>query len=308
MRKMFFVLVVSVIFFQTSIAQMGVLTIQSPSPVPNPLTVGVTYDFVLIYDNTSLAGDEWVFQTSSLVILSGDASYAGLTIIGNEIRFSLTPESEESLSWTFSASDGTADGWGTITFSESVVPISLSSFKGKKNSNEIIISWKTESEVNNDFFMLQRSMNGIDFETIENVDSRSNNNSGASYVIVDRNGLHLNTDVVYYRLQQVDLDGMYSLSDRIAIMLKDNYPEVFNIDYVQKSNSRELLIQLTSKADNTAEIMVCSLAGGMVKQMTFPVSEGKNMLRFDFGRNLATGMYAIMVKSNYTIQTKKIFL
>ncbi len=309
MRKLFFVIVVSMFIVHTSFAQMGVLTVQSPSPVPNPLIDGVSYDFVLEYDNTSLLGDEWVFQTSTLMLLSGQASFSSLTISGNTIRFSVTPNSDvESLSWTFSASDGTADGWGTYTYSESVVPIALRSFKADKNSNEIIISWETESEINNDFFMLQRSRNGIDFETIKNIDSRASDGGGSTYFIVDRDGLEIESDVIYYRLQQVDLDGRYSLSDRVSVMLQDQFSQVFSIDYINRSNPGELMIQLKSKSNNHAEILVCSLNGSIVKQKSFQVSEGKNMLRFGFGQTLAKGMYIVMVKSNFTVHSKKIIL
>jgi len=55
----------------------------------------------------------------------------------------------------------------TNVCAQSVLPIELISFTGRKEGAVNILQWATASELNNDFFKIQRSTNGVDFETIE---------------------------------------------------------------------------------------------------------------------------------------------
>ena len=94
------------------------------------------------------------------------------------------------------------------------LPIELLSFNAKLNNTVIDIDWATASEVNNDYFEIQRSSNSKDFESILLVDGAGNSNVILNYDTVDVNPLD---GLSYYRLKQVDFDGTITYSKVVAV-------------------------------------------------------------------------------------------
>jgi len=90
------------------------------------------------------------------------------------------------------------------------LPIELISFEVSLNKSQVELTWQTASEHNNDFFMIERSQNGIDWEYLDKVDGAGNSNELLSYRTYDS---HPYYGVVYYRLKQVDYDGKSSYSE-----------------------------------------------------------------------------------------------
>jgi N-formylglutamate amidohydrolase len=97
------------------------------------------------------------------------------------------------------------------------VPIILSKFEGIRVGFINRLIWKTETEINNVGFDIERSTNGKDFEKWIFVPSKAKNgnNSGTfDYTIDDNTPLSILT---YYRLKQTDFDGKTTYSPVIAI-------------------------------------------------------------------------------------------
>ncbi|MES2800664.1 MAG: InlB B-repeat-containing protein [Bacteroidota bacterium] len=89
--------------------------------------------------------------------------------------------------------------------SEVILPIELISFEGKlvgRNQAELI--WITASEVNNDYFTLAHSRNGIDWQSIAIIDGAGNSNSHINYAFHHEN---LDKGIHYYHLASTDVDG-----------------------------------------------------------------------------------------------------
>lgn len=89
------------------------------------------------------------------------------------------------------------------------LPIELSSFDAKAHLNSVLITWITVSEVNNDFFTIERSQNGLDWDAIKTTDGAGTSFEINSYEEIDKNPFQ---GTSYYRLKQTDLDGQYSYS------------------------------------------------------------------------------------------------
>ncbi|MCR9174067.1 MAG: T9SS type A sorting domain-containing protein, partial [bacterium] len=102
----------------------------------------------------------------------------------------------------------------TLLGSVDPLPVELSQFNALCQGDETVLSWTTESEHNNDYFVVERSGDAQVFETIDVVSGQGTSTQSHQYVVVDnapRNG------VVYYRLKQVDFNGEYEYSDLIAV-------------------------------------------------------------------------------------------
>ncbi|HLC82725.1 MAG TPA: T9SS type A sorting domain-containing protein [Bacteroidia bacterium] len=87
-----------------------------------------------------------------------------------------------------------------------LLPIELISFEAKCTDKKVEISWAVASQNNNDFFTIERTANGFDFEIIGTVDGAGNSNQIIYYSFVDTVPLE---GVSYYRLKQTDFNGEY---------------------------------------------------------------------------------------------------
>lgn len=106
-----------------------------------------------------------------------------------------------------------------------VLPIELLSFTATCNGKSSLIEWTTATEKNNDFFVLERSNDAINFKEIARVAGAGNSIEPISYAYTDygaRNGDN------YYRLVQVDYDGTSTASEIIVAncLGTDGEPEV----------------------------------------------------------------------------------
>jgi len=93
------------------------------------------------------------------------------------------------------------------------LPIELLSFTGKHVDGKNVLDWVTATEINNDYFILEKSRDAVVFEKLAEVDGGGNSNHKLYYQQIDHNPY----PVTYYKLKQVDFDGAYTYSDIIAI-------------------------------------------------------------------------------------------
>ncbi|MCF8219336.1 MAG: T9SS type A sorting domain-containing protein [Bacteroidales bacterium] len=93
-------------------------------------------------------------------------------------------------------------------------PVSLISFYAESHKKKNIISWTTASEINNDYFEIERSISGTDFKPIGIVNGHGTSNSVIDYEFRDHSPPR---EVVYYKLKQVDYDGTFEYFGPIAV-------------------------------------------------------------------------------------------
>lgn len=94
------------------------------------------------------------------------------------------------------------------------LPVELLYFTGQKEANGNQLEWSTASETNNDFFDLERSMDGNTFNKLTSVDGHGTTSAVHNYEYLDVNPF---VGINYYRLKQVDFDGNYAYSNIISI-------------------------------------------------------------------------------------------
>lgn len=100
----------------------------------------------------------------------------------------------------------------------SILPVELTSFQVSLENKAVACEWWTETELNNDFFTIERSLDGIHFEPIAYLKGAGNSLEPLSYKIYDYDPY---LDVVsYYRLSQTDFNGLTRLHDVRSIKTK----------------------------------------------------------------------------------------
>lgn len=105
---------------------------------------------------------------------------------------------------------------GTAGVSCTPLPVELISFSGKEHSGNALLNWQTATETNNDFFSLERSHDGVSWETIANINGSGYSSSPLSYSYLDMN---LIPGVYYYRLYQQDHEGSVMQIGELALTI-----------------------------------------------------------------------------------------
>lgn len=95
------------------------------------------------------------------------------------------------------------------------LPVELTSFSARNLNDFNFIEWSTFTENNNDYFTIERSSDGINWESISEIDGSGNSTSLINYTHLDfyfkKNSLN------YYRLSQTDFDGNYKIYPIISV-------------------------------------------------------------------------------------------
>jgi hypothetical protein len=169
------------------------------------------------------------------------------------------------------------------------LPIELLSFEVKANKNIIEIIWTTASEINNDYFEVQKSKDGLNFETIETIDGAGNSNKIINYQTIDYNPYE---GISYYRIKQTDFDGSFSFSEIKAV----HFSQQINLKIYPNPASDILNIQSSS----TGIIEIRNQNGSLVYKAEVQESTSKININ-----ELASGVYILRFISNENIEVMK---
>ena len=103
-----------------------------------------------------------------------------------------------------------------------ILPIVLLHFSVTLDEdNNVLINWVTGGEIENNFFEVQHSSNGVDWKVIAKIEGAGNTTQNLSYTIIDRNP---ENGFNYYQLKQVDIDGDFELFDVVSVMVQHDIP------------------------------------------------------------------------------------
>ncbi|QHL87062.1 T9SS type A sorting domain-containing protein [Nibribacter ruber] len=94
------------------------------------------------------------------------------------------------------------------------LPVELALFEGISRGNRVELKWTTATEINNDRFEVERSMDGKEFSVIGTVHGAGTSNTLQTYSFSD---MEASEGTVYYRLNQIDFDGSHEYSKVIAV-------------------------------------------------------------------------------------------
>lgn len=169
------------------------------------------------------------------------------------------------------------------------LPVEFLEFKVSNINDEIArLNWTTATEINNDFFTIQRSEDGINFEDLGNVQGAGNSNNIIKYEFDDKEPL---IGVSYYRIKQTDFDGSIDYSDiKSVVFNKTNeiilYPNPSNLGYINIEG-----------IDANTYISVVNDLGQLVffEQKTSDINTPFKLET----KNLSSGLYHLNLKTQY---------
>jgi len=211
----------------------------------------------------------------------------------NEIAFSdYLPLIANIASWD----DETSNGENILPlsmepFTIQTAPVKLTVFIAEVKGDENHLSWITESEINNDFFQIERSKNGKNFEDLEKIAGFGNTLNTRNYKFIDVNPYNGSN---YYRLKQVDFDGKFEYS---KIVRTDNTNSKIRIYPTSTSN----FVTIDMNEEQVASVTILNTVGQVVKNMT--ITEMKTTIDIS---NIPSGIYYVAVDAQSGKEIKKV--
>ncbi|REJ81296.1 MAG: T9SS C-terminal target domain-containing protein [Bacteroidetes bacterium] len=182
--------------------------------------------------------------------------------------------------------------YATAQTFQQVLPISLLSFTADPVGDEVLCKWVTSSETNNDYFQVEKSLNGYDgFEIVGIVNGFGAGTSTTvrNYGLTDKEQC---TGITYYRLKQVDINGEFSFSDVVAVNCKKTWDDI-KLYPNPASNSVSITFYETSQEIITIQIV--DYTGRIVKEEIHEAIRGYNTLNVSIN-NLSSGLYYVRIK------------
>lgn len=166
----------------------------------------------------------------------------------------------------------------------SPLPVKLSFFSGLKEMQRNRLIWQTASEINNSHFVLERSDDGQYFYPLETLKAAVNSNSPKKYTTYDNTPGPLS----YYRLQQVDLDGMNTISNIITIDRGVNNTTHSFFELYPNPAGSVINCRFTESHAGNATVIIRDFTGRKIREEI--ISETKQMFSLDI-HELTKGVY-----------------
>jgi hypothetical protein len=186
---------------------------------------------------------------------------------------------------------GGGGGFGFSTWDNVALPIELVSFTGQDFEGYNQLFWSTASELNNEYFIIESSATGENFEEVERVQGAGNSTQTLHYSLKDYNY----SPTTYYLLKQVDFDGTVTSHQVIVVNRKELYGNL-SLNVFPNPTNGELTIRANTLNAGEYEIRVVNTLGMTVHVERTYLIEGVNDRTIDFS-HLAKGIYSIEINS-----------
>ncbi len=179
-----------------------------------------------------------------------------------------------------------------------VTPVKLQSFDASVSGSKVKLSWLTSTEVNADYFEIERSINQRDFAAIGKITANGNVASAKSYSFIDDAGKLSGT--IFYRLKSVDKSGTFTYSSIVSKEIN------LSAKYITKLYPNPLKlgqdIRLNYQSDKTTAVNfhLVNMQGKKVSSTNINVTTGSNTLSLSSSK-LPAGAYHLSVVSDNTI-------
>lgn len=197
--------------------------------------------------------------------------------------------------------------FGSGDYVSNPLPVQLTNFQARPNQedNSVLVSWETASEQNSDYFAVERSTNGVDFETVGTVKAVGNSDAANYYQFVDQEPI---MGMGYYRLKQVDTDnGSYYSVIRVVEMAQPILPMKIWLSPNPSRGGNQLTISTQGLATgNAIGVKLMTLDGKVILEEN-TVLESNNAVISKLPM-LSTGIYLMQVTTPKGVLQKKLLI
>lgn len=181
------------------------------------------------------------------------------------------------------------------------LPVSFLGFNGYCNENKIELDWQTASEVNNDYFDVEKSKNAVNFIPIGRVNGNGNSSVIQQYNFKD---LEPNNGVAYYRLKQVDFNGDIDYSSIIVMNSCGGLDfEITNLYYNSQQN--EMVVLYKAISTKNLILTVFDAQGKLVLSESLNLFPDQQSIKIPLSATFSGSIYMVNLRTNSSSNSVK---
>lgn len=305
----------------TNILSSFINSLPNPSPLPaglnvngTPITDMLNYGYWTLHPNTPMTSG-----TYTVTVAEKGASNMGLTAdrycvikrdnSGTEwqslgTHYNYTQSVNATTVTAVRSALGAFSDFG-IGFTETgfALPTELIYFNAQLNTDVVDLSWTTLSETNSDYFIIERSADAVHFSPILTADAAGSSNHRIDYKTVDPHPLQ---GVSYYRLKQINLDGLVadSLTDDVNYMLSN-----FSFSVMPNPTTiKNLNLNIKGAKDAHLTVTLVDASGKNVFNATLTPDSDNFYYHINTNAKPAAGFYLAEILMNGKIYSKSVVL
>lgn len=221
--------------------------------------------FMMVEGSLQVDGWAFYFEENSQVIVIGTMDLENGYVFQSKNEDNILYACDGSINEPQYAKNVTMLDCGTL-------PVELLHFDVRVDASNAELTWATATETNSDYFAIERSFDGIAWETINYVQSAGNSNQVVEYSYTDEN---LADGMYYYRLKQVDFDGAFEYFSPIVVEV--TAATEFQITRVEKAGE---MVTLTANFEAGAQLVIFDAMGNLISTETFSYDTTTYSFRF----------------------------
>ncbi|MBA2745342.1 MAG: T9SS type A sorting domain-containing protein, partial [Flavisolibacter sp.] len=239
---------------------------------------------------------------------SNASVYTWSTSDGNIVSDSVGPHITVNMPGTYIVKQQLLDGCNShaydtivIVFDANCVPMDhrISKFRGIVNDGKSQLSWTTNANQQTNYFDLQRSVNGIDFETVSRMYGEPEGNNFKEFHLKD-DFSSVNSKFLYYRIRIRMMAGNTTYTQTIKL----NIPRELEVKIYPNPVGNQLQLNIPAEKTGEGRIMVYDASGALLRGTGFTLKEGNNIFQMDVSW-LKPGFYLLhVIKDNQMVWKK----
>lgn len=241
---------------------------------------------------------------SSTNIISATVLNIALTTTYGTISYSFNPMTVFGTNtpyFGFTASTGGLNNQQNFCLPDVLLPVEIISYTAVCEEQNVKIEWVSISENQNDFYQLERSINGIDYVEIAKINGALNSNQLKNYSFIDSDQFYGSR---YYRLSQTDLDGNRKIIGQPLEVKCESSSTTFLI-YPNPANDL-LMINNISGIEGEIEIQIIDLNGKIILRHILENDLAQSPIKLN---DISQGVYIVNVLSkNTSVQIDKLII
>jgi len=248
-----------------------------------PANVAAATMMITLFDYNGCSG---FFCQTNVTGALYSGSCASLTAVDDCIDLSTGVANVNAGPWSYAITPGTTyyfrlseeddqGGFAELLFEldSYALPVELSKFEGEPRESGNLIKWETASETNVDKFILEKSIDGVNWENMNEISAAGESDIPQFYEMLDRTPQEKN----YYRLRIEDLDDYFEYSDIIFMENTMNENNPIELSVFPNPNHGKFSLQFSKNGiAKNKEIMITNSIGKMIYQEIIILEELEN--------------------------------
>jgi len=253
-----------------------------------------TYDL-----NVSISGGFPGASTNALFSVTGDV-FEGMVSHSEDFQIAELPD---STSYTINVSDekGCMATASEMIFCQDKLPIELMSFSAEAMPNGNQLKWITATEINNAYFTINTSKDGLHFKKLTTLNGTGNSNTHKAYNFLDRAAT---AGITYYQLIQTDFDGTTTTAGYVEVE-RGEATNFNTINLYPNPVNEQLTIQINQNTNEFVNISLTNLQGQLMFNKVYDAQVGSNELQLNT-ESLSKGIYVVAIDNGTTVYYQKL--